>query len=78
MTMISIEKEILEDLVNHKLRTVMEDMEMILKKWNYPNADHFIADAQNGTLMNAEDDAIVLRDLLNEQDRLNGLKLTWK
>lgn len=78
MTMISIEKEILEDLVNHKLRAVMEDMDMILKTWKSPNADQFLEDARNGTLRNAEDDAVVFRNLLDEQERLTDLKATWK
>jgi hypothetical protein len=78
MTLISVEKAVLEDLVNHKLRSVIEDMDLILKTWKSPNADQFLEDARNGTLRNAEDDAVVLRNLLDEQERLTDLKATWK
>ncbi len=78
MTMVSIEKEILEDLINHKLHYLQEDIENILKKWNYTISEHFLEDVENGTIRNAEDDAIVLRNLLDEQENLLSLRNTWK
>lgn len=78
MTMVSVEKEILEDLINHKLRYLREDIMGILKKWNYQSAEPFLKDARSGKIRNAEDDAVVLRNLLDEQDSLTALRDSWK
>ncbi len=77
MTMVSIEKEIAEDLVNSKLRLILEEMEDIIKKWNYKSVDKFLDDARNRIIHNAEDDAIVLRNLIDERDDLVKLKDSW-
>ena len=77
MTMVSVDKEIVVDLINSKLRLILEDMESILNKWNYQIAEKFLEDARMGVIRNAEDDAIVFRNLLDEHDKLVELKKSW-
>ena len=77
MTMVSVDKEVIVDLINSKLRLILEDMDSILHKWNYQTAEKFLEDARTGVIKNAEDDAVVFRNLLDEHDKLVKLKKSW-
>jgi hypothetical protein len=45
----------------------MTSIEEILAKWNYSSAELFLKHAADGTLSEAEDDAISITNLLRKQ-----------
>ena len=73
MALVSIEKEILENLVSFKLKRIQTIIQEILNRWNENSTTLFIKKARNGTYENAENDAIELRQLLLEEKKLNEL-----
>jgi hypothetical protein len=74
MTIIPVEKKLLEGLIDFKLRFLYEEIDKILDKWRYEESSKFLQDARDGTIEEAEDDAIVLRQFLNEKKQLFELK----
>ena len=77
MTTIPVKKELLEELVDLKMKYLHEEFEKILKKWNYNLPTKFLSDSKDGTLEEAEDDAITLKHLLDQRDELLLLKKKW-
>ena len=77
MTTIPVKKELLEELVDLKLKYLQDKMENILDKWNYESPDKFVQDARDGTIEEAEMDAITLRHLLDQREELFNLKKSW-
>ncbi len=77
MTQVSINKELAEDLINSKLRIIVEEMEKILQKWKYDSIELFLTDSKSGKIRNAEDDAIVIQNLLDDQKELHQIKNQW-
>ncbi len=73
MALVSIEKEILENLVRFKLKRILTNIQEILDRWKENSTTLFIENARNGTYENAENDAIELRQLLLEEKKLNEL-----
>ncbi len=73
MALISIEKEILENLVSFKLKRIQTIIQEILDRWKENSTTLFIEKARNGTFENAENDAIELRQLLLEEKKLNEI-----
>jgi len=77
MTSIRVEKELLEELVDLKLKFLYEEIDKILSKWEYEEPSKFLKDAKDGTVEEAEDDAITLRHLLDQREELFSLKKEW-
>ena len=77
MTQVSLNKELAEDLVNSKLRIIVEEIEKILQKWKYDSIELFLTDSKSGKIRNAEDDAIVIQNLLDDQKELHQIKNQW-
>lgn len=77
MTQVSLDKDLAENLINSKLRFIVEEMEKILHKWNYESLQLFLEEIQSGKVRNAEDDAIVLQNLLEDQAELHQIKNQW-
>jgi hypothetical protein len=77
MTSIPVEKELLEELIDFKLRFLYEEIDKILNKWKYEESSKFLQDARDGTIEEAEDDAITLRHLLDQREELLTLKKDW-
>ena len=77
MTSIPVEKELLEELIDFKLRFLYEEIDKILNKWKYEESSKFLQDARDGTIEEAEDDAITLRHLLDQREELLALKKDW-
>ena len=71
---VSIDKEILDDLISFKLKRIQGFIQEILDRWNETSSDVFIKKARNGTYPNAENDAIELRQQLLEEKKLLDLK----
>ena len=77
MTTIPIEKEFLEELLDYKLKFLHKEIEKILNKWSYTNSDLFLQHARDGTIEEAELDAITLRQLLKEREDAYKFKSDW-
>lgn len=77
MTTIPVKKELLEELVDLKMKYLHDEVEKILQKWNYDFPTKFFNDAKDGTLEEAEDDAITLKHLLDQREELLLLKKNW-
>lgn len=76
----SIEKDIEKEILsqeNFKLGRLRKEIEKILGKWYYSSSKKFLEDARNGTLSEAEEDAIILRNLEEEIDGLEHQKTIW-
>ncbi len=73
MASIPIEKEVVEELITFKLNRIETLIQEILKRWNEDATNVFIEKARNGTYHNAENDAIELRQLLLEEEKLHNL-----
>lgn len=67
---ITLEKPLVLDLINFKLRYINNEKKIILDRWKEDNTDDFLQKARDGRLEEAENDAIELRQLLLEEDRL--------
>lgn len=77
MTTITVEKELLEELVDLKLKFLYDEIEKILSKWHCDSSSKFLQDARNGTIEEAEDDAITLTHLIDQREELFSLKRSW-
>ncbi len=77
MTSIPVEKELLEELIDFKLSFLFEEIDKILNKWKYEESSKFLQEARNGTIEEAEDDAITLRHLSDQRGELLALKKEW-
>ena len=77
MTQVSLNKELAEDLINSKLRIIVKEMEKILQKWKYDSIELFLTDSKSGKIRNAEDDAVVIQNLLDDQKELHQIKNQW-
>jgi len=77
MTEVSMDKKLAVDLVNEKLRAINREIDLILRKWDYDSIDLFISDTKSGKLRNSEDDAIVLENLLDDQEDFRQIKKKW-
>ncbi len=73
MASVSIEKEILENLVTFKLKRIQTIIQEILDRWKENSTTVFIEKARKGIYENAENDAIELRQLLLEEKKLHQL-----
>jgi hypothetical protein len=78
MTSIPVEKELLEELIDFKLKFLYDEIDKILIKWNYEDSSKFLQDARDGTIEEAEDDAITLRHLINQREDLLAFKKDWQ
>jgi hypothetical protein len=56
------------------LNSLVKEINRILSKWNYRIIIDFLEHARNGTLEEAEDDAIDLTNLIDQRDELHKLK----
>ncbi len=70
---VSLDKEVAEELITFKLRRIQELIQSILKHWDESTAESFINKARDGTYPEAENDAIELRQLLLEEEKLKNL-----
>ncbi len=70
---VSMKKEVAEELIIFKLRRIQTSIEDILARWNETSAEEFLQKAKDGRHENAENDAIGLRQLLLEEEKLQTL-----
>ena len=67
---VSVEKDIVEELIGYKLRNIKNLISNILSRWNEESAEIFLTKAADGTYSEAENDAIDLKQLLLEEKKL--------
>ena len=77
MTMIPVKKELLEELVDLKLKFLYDEIDKILAKRNYESPTQFLQDAKIGVIEEAENDAITLKYLIDQREELFNLKRDW-
>lgn len=77
MAKISVDEEFMMELVNFKLRFLKEEIEQILQKWNYSSSNKFLEHSKDGTLSEAEEDAIILKNLQDQIVQLTQKKQEW-
>ena len=77
MAQVTIDKFLAEDLVDTKISIINSDINQLLETWNYNSHDKFLEDARNGTLEEAEMDAMAIRQLLITKEKLFKLKGSW-
>jgi len=70
---VSMERETAKELISFKLNYIQESLKSILNKWGEDNTDDFISKAKSGALENAEMDAITIRQLILDFNRLKEL-----
>jgi hypothetical protein len=75
--MIRVKKETLEELIDYKLRFLRKEINRILEKWDYTDPKLFLKHARDGTIEEAEPDAITLRQLLKERSETYQMKQDW-
>jgi predicted nucleotidyltransferase len=74
MTSIFVKKELLEDLLELKLRILDEEINKIVAKWNYKSYTKFLQDIKNIKAPKAEEDSNNLKKLLDQKDEVANLK----
>ena len=77
MARVLVEKELLMNLFDYKINHLKEEIDRILNKWNYISSTEFLKHAKDGTLSEAEMDAIELINLTDERERLLGEKTSY-
>lgn len=77
MVRISVDMEFMIELVDFKLRFLKEKIEQILQKWNYSSSNKFLEHSKDGTLSEAEKDAIILKNLQDQIEQLTQKKQEW-
>lgn len=68
LTTVPVERKFLEELFDYKLKFLQKEINKILAKWNYSNLELFLKHARDGTIEEAEMDAITLRQLLKDRE----------
>ena len=77
MARISVDEEFMMELVDFKLRFLKEEIEQILQKWNYSSSNKILEHSKDGTLSEAEEDAIILKNLQDQVVQLTQKKQEW-
>ena len=70
---VSIERETVKELITFKLQHIQDLIRSILDRWSEDNSDDFISKAKSGVLENAEMDAITMRQLIADYNKLREL-----
>ncbi len=78
MAKISVEQDLIVELIDFKLKYLKEEIERILNKWNYKSSTLFLKRAKDGTLSEAEEDAIILKNLQDQIEDLAQKKSEYK
>ena len=70
---VKIEKNTAKELVLYKKNNIQKMIEEILHRWRETSVEQFLNNAKTGHHKNAENDAIDLRQLLIEEEKLDKL-----
>ncbi len=72
-----IDLEFLTDLIDFRVNYLTEEINRILRKWDYTALSDFLMHSKDGTLSKAEEDAIYITTLMDEKEDLLKKKLSW-
>ena len=70
MAKVTVDEDLFKDLIDFKLNNLKEEIEHLLKKWNYTSSSEFLKHTRDGTLSEAEMDAIALGNLKEQHEKL--------
>ncbi|TFG19436.1 MAG: hypothetical protein EU530_06235 [Promethearchaeota archaeon] len=70
---VEMEQETAKELITYKLSNISKLIDSILSKWNQSSIEELLEKAKTGELLEAEMDAISLKQLHADQQRLNKL-----
>ncbi len=70
---VRLKKEVAEELITYKLRRIQSIIEDILSRWKEKSIEEFLQKAKEGILLEAENDAIELKQLVSEEEKLQNL-----
>ena len=73
MTTVSLERSEALDLINFKLRSIQREISKILDKYSESTIDSFLEKSSSGEIDESENDAIDLKQLVYEQQKLQKL-----
>jgi len=68
-----IDRETVIELIVFKVKHFKETIDSILKKWNESNSYDFISKAKTGEIEDAEMDAITIKQLVADSNKLQSL-----
>ena len=77
MATIPVEKGLLKYLLNSKLNQITQRINDILAKWGFNSKDSLLKAAKDGTVEEAEMDAISLTNLVDRKEELMKYKMKW-
>ena len=75
--MVTISKELFDDLLNCKLKQITDRINSILERWHYTSETQFLEDGRTGKMEEAESDAISLTNLLEKRSELYAYREKW-
>ena len=70
---VTLKEETAKDLIIFRVNNIGQNISLILNKWGYDNAEALLKSAKNGTLKDAEMDAITLRQLVADYSKYKKL-----
>lgn len=70
---ITLDKPLAVELITFKLSYITKEIDTILKRWNEDVIEMFLEKAKDGRLEEAENDAIELKQLMIEEEKLRNL-----
>ena len=70
---ITLDKPLAKDLINFKLNYLTKEINKILEHWGEDIIESFLQKAKDGRLEEAENDAIELKQLVAEEEKLRKL-----
>ena len=73
MTHVKLDKALAEDLITSKLGILKQYIDEILARYNESSSKEFLEKARKGIRTNAEDDAVELRQLLLDYNKLQEI-----
>ena len=75
---VSLDSAVAKELITFKLNSIQTTLNKILSYWNQDTVEQFIDNAKSGQLENAEMDAITVRQLVSDIDKLQSLLMSMK
>lgn len=73
MTSISIDNEIVQDLISTKLKVLDESIQEILTRWNMASIEHLMETVTEGQFKGATSDIIEIQKLVKKQEEIKAL-----
>ena len=75
---VSLDSNDAKEIISFKVNSLQTTFNDILYFWNHDIVEQFIDNATSGILENAEMDAIIVRQLVNDIDKLQSLLKSLK